>query len=201
MAIEKGKGAAPAAAAKGKGAVAATAAAEKGKGPVAAAAAAKGKGGRPAAAADDGRTVKLKSSDEQIFEVPAKVATLFKAIADVVDKGDADETVPLPNVHSGTLAMVIEYGDNHLRMDAEPDVRRWDKEFVRKLDTSDLFDLILAANYLDYECLLNLMCKAVADMIEGKTTEQMREILGIENDFTPEEEAEMVAEYPWAFGD
>uniref|UniRef100_A0ACD5UL45 Uncharacterized protein n=1 Tax=Avena sativa TaxID=4498 RepID=A0ACD5UL45_AVESA len=189
MAIEKGKGpAAAAAAVKGKGPVAA--AAEKGK----------GKGGRPTAA-DDGRTVKLKSSDEQIFEVPAEVAKLFKAIADVVDKGDADETVPLPNVHSSTLAKVIEYCDNHLRMDSEPDVRRWDKEFVSKLDVNDLFDVILAANYLDYEGLLDLICKAVADLIEGRTTEQIRATLGIENDFTPEEEAEMAAEHAWAFGD
>ena len=35
-------------------------------------------------------------------------------------------------------------------------------------------------------------------MIRGKTTEQMREILQIENDFTPEEEEEIRLQNSWA---
>ncbi|CAM0906844.1 unnamed protein product [Alopecurus aequalis] len=182
-------------------------AAGKGKGAVAAAAAEKGKGGWPTAAetdADDGKTVKLKSSDEQIFEVPAKVAKQFKAIADVVDKGcaAAGDTIPLPNVDSSTLAKVVEYCENHLRMNAQPDARSsWDKEFVSKVALNDLYDLINAANYLDYERLLGLIGKAFADLMRGKTVEQIRAILGIENDYTPEEEAAMYAENAWAFQD
>jgi hypothetical protein len=76
---------------------------EKGKGPVAMAAkggaavvAEKGKRGRPTAAeleADEGETIiKLKSSDEQIFEVPAKLAKLFKVITDVATR--ATPTTP-----------------------------------------------------------------------------------------------------------
>jgi S-phase kinase-associated protein 1 len=186
MATEKGKGAA-AVAAKGGAAVAAE----------------KGKRGRPTAAeteADEGKTiVKLKTSDEQIFEVPAKLAKLFKVIADVVDKGYADDTIPLPNVHSSALAKVIKYCDNHLRMSAEPaDACSWDKEFVSRLDVAGLYDVIMAAHYLDYERLLDLLCKAVADIMAGKTTEQIRATFGIKNDFTPEEEAEIARENPWA---
>jgi S-phase kinase-associated protein 1 len=51
-----------------------------------------------------------------------------------------------------------------------------------------VFQIILAANYLDIKGLLDLGCKAVAKMIEGKTTQQLRDQFGIENDFTPEEE-------------
>lgn len=42
----------------------------------------------------------------------------------------------------------------------------FDKEFV-KVDQPMLFDLILAANYLDIRPLLDLTCKTVADMIKG----------------------------------
>jgi S-phase kinase-associated protein 1 len=46
---------------------------------------------------------------------------------------------------------------------------------------------------------MELGCKTVADMIRGKSTEEIREILNVENDFTPEEEAQIKRENQWAF--
>ena len=37
-----------------------------------------------------------------------------------------------------------------------------------------LFELILAANYLDIKSLLDLTCAKVASMIKGKNTEEIR---------------------------
>ncbi|XP_056691744.1 SKP1-like protein 1A [Spinacia oleracea] len=62
-----------------------------------------------------------------------------------------------------------------------------------------LFDLILAANYLDIKSLLDLTCQTVADMIKGKTPEDIRKIFHIKNDFTEKEEAEIRKENQWAF--
>ncbi|RYQ80728.1 hypothetical protein Ahy_Scaffold1g106941 isoform C [Arachis hypogaea] len=60
----------------------------------------------------------------------------------------------------------------------------WDAEFV-KVDQATLFDLILAANYLNIKSLLDLTCQTVADMIKGKTPEEIRKTFNIKNDFTP----------------
>lgn len=48
--------------------------------------------------------------------------------------------------------------------------------------------------------LLDLTCQTVADMIKGKTTEEIREAFNIENDFTPEEEEEIRRKNMWLFG-
>ena len=56
-----------------------------------------------------------------------------------------------------------------------------------------------AANFLNIKGLLDLTCQTVADMIKGKTPEEIRKTFNIKNDFTPEEEEEIRRENQWAF--
>ena len=60
-----------------------------------------------------------------------------------------------------------------------------------------LFELILAANYMDIKSLLDLTCAKVASMIKGKSPEEIRQTFNIVNDFTPEEEAKVREENKW----
>lgn len=50
---------------------------------------------------------------------------------------------------------------------------------------------IQAANYMHIKGLLALACQAVANMIKGKTPEEIRKTFNIKNDLTPEEEEEV----------
>ena len=64
----------------------------------------------------------------------------------------------------------------------------WDKDFYN-VSQPEIFDLLLAANYLDIKCLYKAGCKTVAKMIkECKNPEEIRKKFNCENDFTPEEE-------------
>lgn len=58
--------------------------------------------------------------------------------------------------------------------------------------------LYQAANYLDIKPLLDVGCKTVANMIKGKSPEEIRKTFNIQNDFTPDEEEQIRRENEWA---
>ncbi|CAB4299574.1 unnamed protein product [Prunus armeniaca] len=153
-------------------------------------------------ASDEMKKIILKSDDNQTFEVKVAVAMQSQTIKHMVEDDCANDAIPLSNVTSSALAKVIEYCKKHHEEDADvknkESLKSWDAEFV-KMDLSKLFDLILAANYLDIKSLLDLTCQTVADMIKDKTPEEIRVIFNIENDFIPEEEKEIRKENEWAF--
>lgn len=123
--------------------------------------------------------------------------------------------IPLPGISSHILGKTMTYCQYHVenptaaataiaaasKNKANTDEKRtddlcaWDVEFC-KVDLNTLFELLLAANYLDIHDLLHTCCKAVANnTIKGKTPEEIRTTYNITRDFTPEEEAE--AEKEW----
>ncbi|KAI0500060.1 hypothetical protein KFK09_018268 [Dendrobium nobile] len=157
--------------------------------------------------------VTLKSSDGEEFVVEEAVARESKTLLHMIEDGCADDVIPVLNVNSNILAKVIEYCTKHAEYasklcESRPfdayisklNLKKWDADFV-KVDVGTLFDLILAANYLNIKGLLDLTCQTVADMIKGKTPEEIRRTFTtfITNDFTPEEEEEIRRENPWAF--
>ena len=75
-------------------------------------------------------------------------------------------------------------------------VQEWYATFV-SVDQEILFELILAANYMDIKPLLDLTCATIASMIKGKTPEEIRKTFNIINDFTPQEEAQVREENKW----
>ncbi|XP_051212391.1 SKP1-like protein 4 [Lolium perenne] len=152
--------------------------------------------------------VLLVSSDGEKFEVADEV--IGKASGMI--KGCLDEDcatngqVPIPNVTGRILALILEYVNKHFAEphddfqipNADDPLKRFDDAFVH-VDQDTLFDLITAANYLNINSLLDLTCKAVADQMRGKTTEETRKHFNIVNDYTPEEEEEVRRENSWAF--
>ena len=163
---------------------------------------------------DNKKMITLRSSDNEEFEVEEAVAMESQTIRHMIEDDCADNGIPLPNVNSKILSKVIEYCNKHVHAAAKPaegadanaaaaagggeDLKNWDAEFV-KVDQATLFDLILAANYLNIKGLLDLTCQTVADMMKGKTPEEIRETFNIKNDFTKEEEDEIRRENQWAF--
>jgi len=155
--------------------------------------------------------VTLTTSDNESFTVEKEVAERSVLIKNMLeDVGESDQPIPLPNVNAAVLKKVLEYCDHH-RSDPLPaaetenddnrkrttDISEWDQKFIQ-VDQEMLFEIILAANYLDIKALLDVGCKTVANMIKGKTPDEIRKLFNIVNDFTPEEEAQIKKENEWA---
>ena len=151
-------------------------------------------------------TIKLQSFVGEVFPVDVEIAkqsVIIKTMLEDLgmDEEDDEDVVPLPNVNAAILKKVIEWATYHkddppLPEDDEnkekrtDDICSWDTDFL-KVDQGTLFELIMAANYLDIKGLLDVTCKTVANMIKGKTPEEIRKTFNIKNDFTPSEEEQV----------
>lgn len=108
-------------------------------------------------------TIKLQSSDGEVFPVDVEIArqsvTIRTMLEDLGMEEEEDEVVPLPNVNAAILKKVIQWATYHKDDPPPPedeenkekrtdDISSWDSDFL-KVDQGTLFELILAANYLD----------------------------------------------------
>ncbi|KAL3624229.1 SKP1-like protein 1A [Castilleja foliolosa] len=158
---------------------------------------------------ESAKKILVRSSDGELFEVEEAVAVVSQTIKHMIEDDCAYAEIPIHNVTGVILAKVIEYCKRHVdaaKTDDKPsstpvsdeELKAFDADFV-KVDQSTLFDLILAANYLNIKSLLDLGCQTAADMIKGNTPEEIRKHFKIVNNFTPEEEEEVRKENQWAF--
>lgn len=107
---------------------------------------------------------------------------MISNFAKELEEGDEPIVMPLQNVKGSTLTKVIEYCRFHVEgakdKKSDDEIKQWDQEFV-KVEQTMLFELILAANYLNIKELLDLTCQRVADMIRGKNPEEIRKTFNI----------------------
>jgi S-phase kinase-associated protein 1 len=166
---------------------------------------------------EDVYTVTLISGDDQRFEDLSKSAVFLSELVSTSLSGDNKlNEVNIPNVKGEIMKYVIDYMKHHgkkieddknkayvpetipkpLKSKIMKDVcaDEWDAEFVDQFDDKKqvLYDLILAANYMDIKPLLHLGCAKVASLIKGEPLEKIKAILNptvAENDETADAEA------------
>jgi len=141
----------------------------------------------------------LKSDDGQIFEVDvvlAKISRTIKSIVDDLEPDDWEEPIPLPNISSNTLRKIIQWikhhkddpelpdeeEDDYVRHRDGPkrtdDIPQWDMDFLN-VDQETLYQITTGAHYLKVKGLLNVCCKTIANMIKGKSPEELRVLFGM----------------------
>ncbi|OMO66402.1 SKP1 component [Corchorus capsularis] len=142
------------------------------------------------------KKVTLVTADKVEFEVDEAVAMKFGIVKSFLEENS--EKIPLPNVYSMVLSLVIEYCKAHLELTDEK-AKQFNENFFKSQHNQTLMAMCLAANYLDEKELLDTVEQAIADRMENKSVEYARKFFGIENDFTPEEEEDLRQGNEWAF--
>lgn len=159
----------------------------------------------------DEQQVTLMTSDSKTVVLSRAACALCKTIENLVLDLGVESVIPVPSVNEQIMLLAKQYAEYKVvnpnpppsENDEKKDVRRtddilpWDKEFMNTLEQSTLFDLIMAANYLECKDLLDLGCKTVANMIKGKSVEELRVTFHLKNEFTPEEEKKILEENEW----
>ena len=120
------------------------------------------------------------------------------------EEEEVKEVLPLSNIDSEVLRKVIDWCEQH-KNDPEPEkeednkdgerkqkqiikLEGWDEEFMSTINyineqgQSILFDIIIAANYLHIQGLIDITTMEVARKMENKSPEQIRELFKLEND-------------------
>ena len=157
---------------------------------------------------DAEKKITLVSSDGEKIEISSKAVQKSVLVKGIIEDYPDDAEVPLNNVKSNILKKIKEYLDHY--ENSEPKeierplpsanfkecVEEWDYKYI-DVELEMIFELILGANYMDIKPLLELASAKVASIIKGKTTEEIRKIFNITNDFTPEEEQQITEENKW----
>ncbi|KAK3136225.1 hypothetical protein QOZ80_5BG0429970 [Eleusine coracana subsp. coracana] len=115
--------------------------------------------------------IMLKSSDGEEFEIEEAVAMESQTTKHMIEDDCTDNGIPLPNVTATILSKVIEYCKKQVEAKAKAKVE------------SNNDELLLT----------------VADMMKGKSPEEIRKTFNIMNDFTHKEEDEIRRENQWTF--
>ena len=158
---------------------------------------------------EDDTKVIMISSDGQKFEISAKAAMRSQIVKEnIIGNNQEEIEFKVNNIKGDILKKVVEYLE-HYENEEPKEIERplpslnfqecvdeWDYDFI-DIDLDTIFEIILASNYLDISPLLELASAKIASVIKGKTTEELRQTFGIQNEFTPEEEQQIIEENKW----
>lgn len=143
-------------------------------------------------------TVQVKTADGIIFKIDMEIAKSFGTIQTLLEHIDTEngdnEVIPLQDINAPAFEKSLEfvnYYKNGSIPNEEEDqsgilisdnLTSWETKFVN-MDVKLLMDLVRAAHYLDCTGLFMLMCKAVANLIKGKSHAEIIQTFKIGNEY------------------
>lgn len=122
--------------------------------------------------------IKLSTSDGKEYQLEKSIICQSNLIKNMLqDLEMQDNTIPLPNITSSIMDIVVQYASMHI--DDEPettnDISKADRTLM-DVPHKILFDIVLAANYLDFPGLLDLGCRCIAEELKGKSIDEIQTV-------------------------
>ncbi|KAH7718733.1 SKR-1 protein [Aphelenchoides avenae] len=166
-------------------------------------------------AAAPARKVTCLTSDNEKIEVDVDVLrlshtfdTMYRDLG-LEESGEFPGDYPVKEIEARVFRKVVEWCTEHkgqpdpvIEQDPNTRERKWftfsdyeKKSFEAPVE--ELEELVMAANYLDIKSLYYFGCQSIAALIKGKSPEEIRALVGLEDDLTEEEKAEIRKQNPW----
>jgi len=128
----------------------------------------------------------IESEDNLKLTIDRKVAKMSVTLTNLMeDVTSPDEPIPTM-VKSHVLKKIFEYCEHYANVPVPEkipeqtwktdDIVEWDKNFIQGMPLNVLFDLVVAANYLDIKNLLDLGCKTIAIIMKDRPMEDIKKI-------------------------
>ncbi|XP_031637177.1 S-phase kinase-associated protein 1-like [Contarinia nasturtii] len=140
----------------------------------------------------------LKSSDDKILEISPQALKHLQTLCCMIELTNLPITdaIPVKRVHSTILEIIVKWAEHH-KDDSIPEkemydyypnrnvpISAWDQELFT-VDQATLFELIVAGEFLNVKRFLETAYKTVANMIKGKSPDEIRQTFNINKDLTP----------------
>ena len=105
----------------------------------------------------------LVTSDNVFLDAQPNLIRSCSVLTNMVEDCDDTALVPIPNVNYSTMLSIIEFSN------------------TGKVSNADdrMLEILLAADFLGYEELLDYGARIVANSLKGKTAQQIRTYFGI----------------------
>lgn len=135
---------------------------------------------------------------------------------------DDDTVVPLANVSGSALKITVDYLERYQEhpedaLEYDPKAKKdpnvpnskdyvnprelplseWETAFFQDMPLPLLFEMVMAANYMDIKPMQRAAMRTIALLIKPKSPRGIKEMFGVRRDFTPEEIERTKAAHPW----
>ena len=118
--------------------------------------------------------LKLQSSDGVIFSVDQATVEKMVTIQTMIDHededSDSDEVIPVPTVKAEVLEKIIQWTGSS---EQERETENWSQQYFN-FELEKMFEIIIAADYLEVKSLLNETCRRV---IINHTSEAIEDVV------------------------
>ena len=152
--------------------------------------------------------INLRSNDDVVIPIPIEHVNSSSFMNEMIMEDSNLTEIPL-DVPGRQLLLLVKFMNDHA-VDPMPKISNpIDSDvmsemvgpkyaaYVDDMNSEQLFDIVLNANYLGIGPFIDLCCAKIATNIKGKSVEQISEYIGLEKPPTDAEIDQTLKDNPW----
>ena len=149
----------------------------------------------------ESNTIKIISKSGSELSMSKQAASLSKYLKSNLAIYNEKYPIEIKNIEENILKYIIEYLENNnseeIIFTSLEKLNDYSKNFLDKLKNEELIDLVVAANILDIDLLLDMLCAKISSKCDSKSENEIFEMFGINPTFTKEERDKILEDNKW----